>query len=80
MDELTLAITLVETGQYEEGLKKIKKILPTADDETAFQIATLYEEWGMAEEANNIFFRLYQKHPGAAVPGIKHHVRPCSSR
>jgi tetratricopeptide (TPR) repeat protein len=64
MDELTLAISLVETGQYEEGLKKINDILRYADDETAYQIATLYEEWGMAEEAYNIFHRLNQTHPG----------------
>lgn len=64
MDELTLAISLVETGQYEEGLTKIKEILQYADDDTAYQIASLYEEWGMAEDAYNILFQLYQTHPG----------------
>ncbi|MGV3488095.1 MAG: tetratricopeptide repeat protein [Tuberibacillus sp.] len=64
MDELTFAVTLVETGQYEEGLKKIKDILPNADDETAYQIASLYEEWGMADEAYAILSRLSRKHSG----------------
>jgi len=64
MDELSLAVTLVETGQYEEGLRKIKEILNNADDDTAFQIANLYEQWGMADEAYNILKRLHRVHPG----------------
>ncbi|WP_027723784.1 tetratricopeptide repeat protein [Tuberibacillus calidus] len=63
-DELTLAVTLVQTGQYEEGLQKLKALLAKSDDEIAFQIASLYEEWGMVDEAYKILSRLAQKHQG----------------
>ncbi|MFC4617797.1 tetratricopeptide repeat protein [Camelliibacillus cellulosilyticus] len=63
MDDLSLAVQLVETGQYEAGLAKIKAILSEADDETAYQIATLYSEWGLAEEAFHILKNLHRSHP-----------------
>ncbi|GGE38843.1 TPR repeat-containing protein YpiA [Pullulanibacillus camelliae] len=62
-EQLKWAIDLVENGQYEQGLEHIKRLLQDADEETAFEIATLYQEWGMAQEAHKILVRLQKRHP-----------------
>nr|WP_239541146.1 tetratricopeptide repeat protein [Pullulanibacillus pueri] len=62
-ERLDWAIHLIESGQYDEGLKQIKTILKEADEETAFEIATHYQEWGMAEDARAILTRLHKQHP-----------------
>lgn len=63
-DQLELAVSYVESGQYEEGLEKIKQILNKADESLQYEIAQLYLEWGISEEAYNILKELHNFHPG----------------
>ena len=63
MNDLIKAINLVEDGKYEEGLAQLSRLLKNADEETAFQIALQYQEWGMVEDAHAILLRLQKHHP-----------------
>ncbi|MFC7391578.1 tetratricopeptide repeat protein [Scopulibacillus cellulosilyticus] len=63
MNEINQAVTLVETGQHEKGLQLLKEILKTADDETAYQIAELYQDWGLIDSAEHIYNGLLKKYP-----------------
>ncbi|MBM7645281.1 tetratricopeptide (TPR) repeat protein [Scopulibacillus daqui] len=63
MHNISQAITLVETGQHEKGLQMLKEILKTADDETAYQIAECYQDWGLIEDAERIYERLLKTYP-----------------
>ncbi len=63
-DQLQLAISYIESGQYEEGLQKTKDVLKNADDELSYTIAQLYLEWGMSEDAYDLLKKMYRQHPG----------------
>jgi len=63
-EQLKWAIDLVESGQYEQGIEHIKQVLQGADEETSFEIALLYQEWGMVQEAHKILMQLHKRHPG----------------
>jgi len=63
-EQLKWAIDLVENGQYEQGIEHIKQLLQNADEETSFEIAMLYQEWGMVQEAHKILIWLQKRHPG----------------
>lgn len=63
-EQLQLAISYIESGQYEEGLEKTKAILKQADEDLSFEIALLYLEWGFSNEAYDILKKLHDRHPG----------------
>lgn len=62
-ETLQTAVIMVETGQTEEGLKQLKTILPTADDDTKFQIASHFQSWGLIDDAISVFSVLAEKYP-----------------
>ncbi|WP_191565332.1 tetratricopeptide repeat protein [Metabacillus idriensis] len=53
-NSLAEAIELVESGQAEEGLKKLTAIEKTLHDEEKFLLAEKYYQWGNTEQALNI--------------------------
>ncbi|WEG11361.1 tetratricopeptide repeat protein [Pullulanibacillus sp. KACC 23026] len=61
---LQIAISYIESGQYEEGLEKLKTVLKQADDPLTYEIALLYLDWGMSEEAYKLLKHLHSRHPG----------------
>lgn len=62
-ETLQAAIIMVETGQTEEGLTQMKRLLLTADDDTKFQIASHFQHWGLVDDATSTFSELAAKYP-----------------
>ncbi|HET6871894.1 MAG TPA: tetratricopeptide repeat protein [Sporolactobacillaceae bacterium] len=63
-DQLEAAISYIESGDYETGIEKTKALLKLGDDELSYEIAQLYMDWGLAEEAYSLLKNLIQHHPG----------------
>jgi predicted Zn-dependent protease len=63
-EQLQTAISYIEAGDYETGLKKTKALLNKGDDELSYEIAQLYMDWGLAEEAYSLLKKLMIHHPG----------------
>ncbi|TCP31631.1 lipopolysaccharide biosynthesis regulator YciM [Scopulibacillus darangshiensis] len=63
VNDLDTAISLVETGQTEQGLAMVKELLTSADDDTAYKIAVLMQDWGLIEDAEAVFNDLLIKYP-----------------
>lgn len=62
-NDMETAITLVETGQTEKGLALMKELLTSTDDDTAYQIAVLFQDWGHMDDAENIYTDLLYRYP-----------------
>jgi tetratricopeptide (TPR) repeat protein len=62
-EQLQSAIVLVETGQTETGLNKMRTLLNESDDDSKFQIASYFQEWGLIDEATEIYQRLAERYP-----------------
>ncbi|MTT31282.1 tetratricopeptide repeat protein [Terrilactibacillus sp. BCM23-1] len=63
MDDIQLAMNMIDTGQTEDGLSLLKDCLKKADDTTAFQIANIYQDYGLIDNAETVYERLLKRYP-----------------
>ncbi|MGG1573835.1 tetratricopeptide repeat protein [Fictibacillus sp. NRS-1165] len=70
MEKLQEAITLVEMGHVQEGMKLIELLRKEADHQTLYTIARVYENWGHLEEAMGIVKQLRAFYPEDGDLGI----------
>ncbi|TDL83406.1 tetratricopeptide repeat protein [Peribacillus frigoritolerans] len=62
-NSLIEAIELVESGQAEEGLKKLSGLEKTLHDEEKFLLAEKYYQWGNTEQALSIMEDMHTLYP-----------------
>ncbi|MGG4491952.1 tetratricopeptide repeat protein [Metabacillus idriensis] len=65
-NSLIEAIDLVESGQAEEGLKKLSGLEKNLHDEEKFLLAEKYYQWGNTEQALNIMEDMHLLYPDEA--------------
>ncbi|SET90378.1 Lipopolysaccharide biosynthesis regulator YciM, contains six TPR domains and a predicted metal-binding C-terminal domain [Salinibacillus kushneri] len=53
----------VEQGNTEKGLKLLQSYESEANDDERFNIALLYHQWGLLEQAEKLFLQLMDKYP-----------------
>lgn len=63
MDKLTEAMRMFENGQTNDALKILQNLEKNATDETTFDMATLYQQYGFFEEAIKLLEGLHKKYP-----------------
>ncbi|MFB1049321.1 tetratricopeptide repeat protein [Paraliobacillus sp. JSM ZJ581] len=63
MEEISVAVTLMEQKKTEEAIAVLENYLPLANEEEKYTIAALYQQWGMLEEAKMILLGLVQQYP-----------------
>lgn len=63
MENIKIAVDLMEKGQVEEALQQLNNLFIETDDENKFLIIELYEEWGYVEEAIEKLNVLLQSYP-----------------
>lgn len=63
MRDIEEAVTLVESGNVSEGLRRLELAEASADDEEKYEIATLYHEWGHVQKAKAIIEELLMRYP-----------------
>ncbi|GEL07407.1 tetratricopeptide repeat protein [Salisediminibacterium halotolerans] len=62
-EKLAEAISLIESGEHEQGLKNVESLIPEADDETKRTIAELYFELGLVDQSLNLLQELMFRYP-----------------
>ena len=61
--EIEEAIQLVEGGEVEKGLKKLRKLKNKANHQEKYQIAECFVQWGLLDEAKEIIEELLLLYP-----------------
>jgi tetratricopeptide (TPR) repeat protein len=57
------AIEKIEQGYTDKGLELLKSYEKKANDDELFTIATLYHQWGLINQAKDLFIQLNNKYP-----------------
>jgi tetratricopeptide (TPR) repeat protein len=66
MEQLQYAVSLVEQGKVEEGMAQLEKISAGCDDQTKYDIALLYYEWGIMDKTKDLVEQLFLNYPDEA--------------
>ncbi|OZM57280.1 hypothetical protein CIB95_07395 [Lottiidibacillus patelloidae] len=66
MEQLQDAVALVEQGKVEEGMQKIDQIALHCDDQTKYDIALLYYDWGIMDKTKELVEQLFLNYPDEA--------------
>lgn len=64
MQGIEEAIQLMNAGQTDKAVKKLRVELASANEEEKYTIAEMFLQWGMADEAKEILLELKQRFPG----------------
>nr|WP_100011187.1 tetratricopeptide repeat protein [Lentibacillus sediminis] len=71
MDTIMQAVKLMESSQSEKALELLENYLPKAEEEERYTIAELYMQWGMLQEASEVFRELLERYPGESEIKVK---------
>ncbi|GGL47253.1 tetratricopeptide repeat protein [Sporolactobacillus putidus] len=63
MKHLETANALLASGQTKEGLKLLEEMLRDADDDTVYGAASIYQQFGFLEEAEQAYATLLRRYP-----------------
>ncbi|WP_270179043.1 tetratricopeptide repeat protein [Alkalihalobacillus sp. CinArs1] len=63
MERLKQAISLIEAGNFEEGLKELTKVRETADHEGLYDLSNIYYNLGLIEDARDVVEELLMHYP-----------------
>ncbi|WP_377888807.1 tetratricopeptide repeat protein [Alkalihalobacillus sp. R86527] len=63
MERLKQAISLIEAGNFEEGLKELTKVRETADHEGLYDLSNIYYSLGLIEDAQDVVEELLMHYP-----------------
>jgi tetratricopeptide (TPR) repeat protein len=66
MEQLQQAIALVEQGNVEQGMGELNRLEKTSDDQTKYDIALIYYDWGLMDKTKAIIEQLILNYPDEA--------------